>query len=536
MFQSNFQKLLQENPNLSKKAKQSTNKLPSHGPQRSYAEAKDTKFSSMGKKLDSEKLAQLNNLSKLTALNVNGQTIAPVGKRNHQIAKVLGDNGKRANRSAPARELYIPDVVAAKPTPLQLKEQEQRLKRIAKQEEHIKNYKATEWFQTKVNDISVPPLHDPIVVVHHYGLGQKHASVFNLAQVDTGIKDERDYQHVLLRVVLLTKYGQVVYDQLVEPLDKVTDYRTDITGVSRADFQMDYNAMKSTFDKKGNKSGKNDDKNAKIIYMNTKVRSANQIRNEVAEIIENRILIGYALSTSSALRELEKQALLHRFSTQSGKRNLSSNQQKELLEDYQTEQLVKNKNYLLDMLQITHPGYLIRDFAHGKIIKLDQIVINTYIVPTLSHFAQSQQQLIDRDSAASTAKEATRGGVVKDQFLSISKPLDYVSLDPLLTNAMTLLQLYYIKKGDWEGMVKHSQSVQIRQYWANIIQLSKKIEDEKELKKLEIEQNEAKMAEKARKKANWEAKQVSKGKGVSDSDDGSDSDDDSDSDNGSSRW
>jgi hypothetical protein len=101
---------------------------------------------------------------------------------------------------------------------------------------------------------------------------------------------------------------------------------------------------------------------------------------------------------------------------------------------------------------------------------------------------------------------------------------------------MTLLQLYYIKKGDWEGMVKHSQSVQIRQYWANIIQLSKKIEDEKELKKLEIEQNEAKMAEKARKKANWEAKQVSKGKGVSDSDDGSDSDDDSDSDNGSSRW
>lgn len=534
MFQSNFDKLIKTNPNLSKKANQPITTAKTTTPKRVYERVEDKKFSSMSKRLDESKVSQLKELTKLTAISETGAAMpTKATKRDRAVAQILGDSGARADRSAPVVQQSLQPKLTPQQTATLLREKEKITKQIEKQNTHIENYKNIEWWHTTKSNFHVPPLHDPLVLVHHYALGPKNQTVFDLARVETDVRDERDYQHVLVRVAVLTKYGQVIYDQLVQPIEKVTDYRTEITGVSRSDFQIDYEKMKRTQSKSSQQ--------LTTVFMNPKVHTLSQVRNAVAELIENRIIIGYLLSSNSALFDLEKQALLHTFSQKSVKRNMSATQQRELLDDYKTEQTLKNKNYLLDLLQLSHPNYLMRDFGHGKIIAHQEFLINQFILPSLSGFLHTQQRrlgLLADGSAVQSNPDTTKGGLVKDNFLSLSRPLGFVSLDILLNNAMATFQLYMIFKNQWEALWKQSNSVQLTQYRTKIMELSKLIDERKQLAEIARERE----LLKKNRRDYWEMKEASN-KGSSDdesdgkSEDEDDSDDDDDdSDSGASRW
>ena len=40
---------------------------------------------------------------------------------------------------------------------------------------------------------------------------------------------------ILARVSIVNLYGKCVYDKYVKPTEKVTDYRTEVSGIRRAD-------------------------------------------------------------------------------------------------------------------------------------------------------------------------------------------------------------------------------------------------------------------------------------------------------------
>ena len=78
--------------------------------------------------------------------------------------------------------------------------------------------------------------------------------------VGVGYKGE---ESVLARVSLVNHFGHCVYDKYVKPREKVTDYRTAVSGIRPQDIE--------------------------------KANDFKKVQKEVADIIGNRILVGHAI-------------------------------------------------------------------------------------------------------------------------------------------------------------------------------------------------------------------------------------------------
>ncbi|KAI1286030.1 RNA exonuclease 4 [Halotydeus destructor] len=74
---------------------------------------------------------------------------------------------------------------------------------------------------------------------------------------------ERGSRDVLARVSIVNLYGHVLYDEHAKPLEKVTDYRTFVSGVTPEDLE-----------------------HAKSFY---------EVQKEVCELVKNRVLVGHAI-------------------------------------------------------------------------------------------------------------------------------------------------------------------------------------------------------------------------------------------------
>lgn len=92
--------------------------------------------------------------------------------------------------------------------------------------------------------------------------GETKVIAMDCEMVGVGSQFSRD-DSILARVSLVNHFGQVLYDTFVKPTEKVTDYRTEVSGVRPADLQ---NGEEFTV-----------------------------VQQKVATLINNRILVGHAL-------------------------------------------------------------------------------------------------------------------------------------------------------------------------------------------------------------------------------------------------
>lgn len=519
---SNFDKLRAAQPQPAKKRKE-----PSSETTKTTQQQPTTgQLTSISSNYNHDKLSQLQELNKLTALTAKGEKkifkptkkidLAPPPKVGVQTINHYKNNAKPDHHKDGRGYLSNEEFAL-----------------LRQQKERIELYKK-DWFLTRKNKINVPPLHDPVVVTYHYGLGKREMSIFEEADRIRWKRDHPNrpyeekeddsmYEHVLLRLVVATKYGEIVYDKLVQPKTKVTNYRTDITRISKQTYQYDITSKQS-----------------EAAY-HARVVSLERAIADMSEIIDNRVVIGYDLCAQN-IHKTPVKLLLQQYQVNHA---LTKQEIDELLEDKRLEQKTRSKNHLFDLLLISHPPHLVRDllsglpfpvkhnestdtFGHANIPTAQQLIqkylktVRIDLKATNGNGLNKDKQKMDK-----SAPLMNYDNMVIDKFTYMnSKPLDVVSLDGLYNTAFDMLQMYYLYKFKWEKLITKAAPTQMKQYKTKVLKLMKEIELNKE-KSVLIQQNRREKVLRQRERR----KQRENGLGSDDDDDrwgGSGSDDDSD--------
>ncbi|CAL4139469.1 unnamed protein product, partial [Meganyctiphanes norvegica] len=126
---------------------------------------------------------------------------------------------------------------------------------------HSKDENDTDFIETEMTEVDNNENTDNLVKENSYQ-GETKVIAMDCEMVGVGSQFSRD-DSILARVSLVNHFGQVLYDTFVKPTEKVTDYRTEVSGVRPEDL--------------------------------VKGEEFTVVQHKVAAFLKNRILVGHAL-------------------------------------------------------------------------------------------------------------------------------------------------------------------------------------------------------------------------------------------------
>ncbi|KAL3821228.1 hypothetical protein ACJIZ3_007133 [Penstemon smallii] len=102
------------------------------------------------------------------------------------------------------------------------------------------------------------------------------------------------------RVTLVNKWGNVIYDEHVRPVEYVVDFRTEISGIRPQDLKKDHRRVLEKelaleTDRSSHSRGFNNLLPLYAVLLSFPAKNFNVVQKKVAEMIKGKVLVGHAL-------------------------------------------------------------------------------------------------------------------------------------------------------------------------------------------------------------------------------------------------